>query len=396
MALGEAERRLLLSILDIREPLRFPVEAGQPLDWLAVVRAARRGMILPLLAQRVLAETACGRDAEAARRAFGADPAIADQLRESLQQTAAYNTRLLAELARCVSTLQAEGIRSVVLKGAALMLRDYPHRSMRYAIDFDLLIDPDRFQQALAVLEPEGYHLPEQLLNPGPDGRRIADTMLALADGYAWAPLRGPSGVNADLHYRVPGAAFASSGGFAGWLERSEPLQVHGVQVDLCSRVDLAAHLCEHVAGQNHWEPDQLPRLLCDLRALFPDGVPWRRLRSPSAGQKAFLWTVRVIYDAVFERPEADDAPSRLVRRLAVLDPAVALPLAELSNLWAHASRIAYDIANRPEYAVRTWIPSRAYLAWRYGLQPDSPRIYPIYLSRFWKAALKPLLRREP
>lgn len=386
MALGEAEQRLLLSAIDLRGPLRFPVRGAGALDWPAVIRYARQGMILPLVARRVLAEPT-----------VVVEPGTAEELRDSLQQAAAYNTRLLAELARCVATLRQAEIESVALKGAVLMARDYPEIAMRYAIDFDLLIDPDRLQEALALLEKAGYRLPERLLAPAPDGRRMADTWLVRPEeAYAWVPLRTPGGVTADLHRRVPVAGFDSRGGFRGWLERSEPGELHGVRVNLCSRIDLARHLCEHAAAHSYWDPALLPRLLCDLRVLFQEGVPWEELRSPSAGQNAFLWMVRSIHRAAFEQPEKSDAVTGFLRRLAVFDPAVALPLAELSNLLGHASRIVADLVERPSYALRTWFPARAYLARRYGVDERSLRIYPLYLTRLWEAALKPFLRREP
>jgi hypothetical protein len=386
MAFGEAEQRLLLSAIDLHGPLRFPVQGARALDWPAVFRSARRGMILPLLARRALVEPK-----------LVVEPVAADALRDSLQQAAAYNTRLLAELARCVATLRQAEIESVALKGAVLMARDYPEIAMRYAIDFDLLIDPERFQEALSLLEGTGYHLPERMLAPAPDGRRLADAWLVRPEeAHAWVPLRTPGGVTADLHRRVPMAGFDSWGGFRGCLERSEPGEIHGVRVNLCSRIDLARHLCEHAAAQSYWDPALLPRLLCDLGVLFPEGVPWQELRSASAGQNAFLWLLRSIQRAAFEQPEKSDPVTGFLRRLAVFDPAVALPLAEISNLLGHASRIVEDMVERPAYALRTWFPTRAYLARRYGVDEGSPRIYPLYLTRLWEAALKPFLRREP
>jgi hypothetical protein len=52
---------------------------------------------------------------------------------------------------------------------------------------------------------------------------------------------------------------------------------------------------------------------------------------------------------------------------------------------------MASDLVHRPGYAARRLWPTRAYLAQRYGLDPDSLQVYPLYLSRLWDAALKPL-----
>ena len=80
-----------------------------------------------------------------------------------------------------------------------------------------------------------------------------------------------------------------------------------------------------------------------------------------------------------------------LLRRVATGDPSVRVPLAQSSNLRGHARRIYLDLLHRPGYALRTWFPTRVYLGQRYGVDPSSARIYPLYLTRLMRAAFKPL-----
>ncbi|HEX7481028.1 MAG TPA: hypothetical protein VF331_24710 [Polyangiales bacterium] len=88
--LGDAEQRVLLAVLDVRGDR--PIPWTDALDWPALIRTARRGQILPTLAQRAFAQGVTIADTRAR-----------DELRDCLHETAVYNTRLLAELARSVA-----------------------------------------------------------------------------------------------------------------------------------------------------------------------------------------------------------------------------------------------------------------------------------------------------
>jgi hypothetical protein len=373
------ERQLLLSVLDVHGPC--PVAEIERVDWPVLIRAAGAAKLLPTLAARTLPVASAIPDAEA--RAT---------LRASLEQTTVHNTRTLAELARATGILRAAGIASVAMKGAALLTRHYPRPGMRYTYDFDLLVEPERIDEAVTRLRAAGYGDSSNGPRLGVDGRPIAET--ARWRRHATSPLTAPSGVHVDLHHAVPTSGFAAGGGFRGWLARAEPVQVQGEAVSICGADDLAVHLCEHFALQHSANPVNTPRLLCDLRAVFPGEVPWPRLLAGPGAQRAAVAVARALYEAAFVRKGARDPLTRILQRLAVSDPALMPVFAQISNVREHAATLFNDLTDSEGPALRRWFPARAYMAQRYGVEPRSRRIYGLYATRLWTAALRPFVRR--
>jgi hypothetical protein len=340
--------------------------------------------LLPTLAHHVLR-------ADAPRPTPAATTQV---LREALQRTAVYNTKLLVELARVSALLRAAAIEHVALKGAALLLRHYPTLAARHTVDLDLLVDPARFTAAEAALRAHGFvddpHYTHTLVG---DGTSLAEAWPSRA--HACPPLRSPSGVNVDLHHRVPVSTFAADGGFAAWRARAIAHELHGVRVPLCSDDDLALHLCEHFVLQHHADPDDAPRLLCDLRALYARASPpWHSLRAGSLRRLASVELTRQLYDATFT-PSAHHPLTPWLQRVATGDARATLALAELSHLRSHTERLTFNVLHRPGYALRTVFPTREYMARRYGVEPASPRLYPLYVTRLLGLPFAPLRRRR-
>jgi hypothetical protein len=102
----------------------------------------------------------------------------------------------------------------------------------------------------------------------------------------------------------------------------------------------------------------------------------------------------RWLYDAAFVRRGERDATTRLLQRLAVSDPALTPVFAQISNLREHASTLYRDLTEQPRFVVHRWFPKRAYMAQRYGVDPRSRRLYGLYMTRLWTAALRPFVRR--
>jgi hypothetical protein len=191
------------------------------------------------------------------------------------------------------------------------------------------------------------------------------------------------------LHHRIPASFYEAAGGFRGLLARAQPVALHGVIAPMCSARDLALHLCEHFAFQHHADPADAPKLLCDLRAMFPAGPPWAELQAGAVRQRASVALARLLYEAAFARAGGPFADA--LRRVAASDPPAAKLLAELSHLRGHLSRLAYNVAQRPGYALRTVFPTRAYMAQHHRIDPSSPRIYALYTSRLFTTLLRPL-----
>lgn len=376
--LGADERRLLLQCLDLRG--RLPDVDSRSLDWRGLLAVARAAKVLPTLASRVLGAR------------LELEDEVREALRESLETTAIRNTRLLAELARLSTLLSAERIAHVALKGAVLMARCYESPALRHAVDLDLLVDPARFQRALTLLRANGYTEPSYTQTLSFDGRSWSRALDA-PHLHAATPLQSPSGVMIDLHRRVPVTSFESQGGFAGWHRRARRVVVHGVEVPTSGDDDLARHLCEHFALQNHGDPLEAARLLCDLRASFAAEPPWERLAAGSLRARAAVLVVRALYEAAFHRSSSLPAYVRHLQRVAIADSAFTPWLAELSALGTYAARFAADLVHRPAFAAAKLVPASAYMAERYGFAPSSRRRHALYARRLAVLVVPPLRR---
>lgn len=152
------EEALLLELL--REGLteREPTESNavtamdekvkNALDWERLEAAARRHSVLSLLCYPCLGTAG-----------------IPDKFREAVQQEARgivlQNYRLLFAGRTIVEKLEQNGIPVAVLKGAAAA-RSYPEPELRKAGDIDLLVEPERLEEACRALEKAGCRVAER------------------------------------------------------------------------------------------------------------------------------------------------------------------------------------------------------------------------------------------
>ena len=101
------------------------------------------------------------------------------------------------EATRLMQALQAFGIASLPLKGAALMLGNYyPLPGLRVAVDIDLLVAANDAEEAFTIAQGCGfvrYEVPKPVRVP-----------LPLAHELRHLPImRGPHGVLMEMHYRA-------------------------------------------------------------------------------------------------------------------------------------------------------------------------------------------------
>ncbi|MEK7831611.1 MAG: nucleotidyltransferase family protein [Acidobacteriota bacterium] len=164
-----------------------------------------------------------------------------EQLRVTSQTWAARHLAYVSEAARLVAALKAENITTIPLKGAALMLGGYyPQAGLRAALDIDLLVEPDKQEQADQIVAALGYQeLP---------GRRSVPARQRLANevNHLW-PRRGPSGLILELHRRAfQFARQERDFSFAEVHSRAVTVSVGEDDLLLPSPTDLAFHLVHH------------------------------------------------------------------------------------------------------------------------------------------------------
>jgi len=183
----------------------------------------------------------------------GVAPALARYTREHDVATAearrlleAARTRQLmrqlsitAEIAPAGNALTESGIDWVVLKGPAVASTLWPSPEMREYHDLDLLIRPDRFSDAIDVLQSAGYRLLDQ--NWPLISRQFRGELSFLS----------PRGVVLDVHWSAVNLAALRSRlrwSMNGLLARRRTVAMGSVSAPTLDPVDTLLHLAYHAA----------------------------------------------------------------------------------------------------------------------------------------------------
>lgn len=301
------------------------------------VDAAREHRILPLIADHWLR------------------PELRDGFRAERRHIAVVQLRIESELRSVAGVLAQEGIDFRVLKGLATAALDYPSRSMRQTGDVDLLVRPERLNDATRVLLDRGCR-PHRLAN-GVDPLLLKGTTLV-----------APSGVEIDLHVRLN--RYSRAAGDALW---QRPSRIDEHLLALPDDMRLA-----HAAGHLMWTPFGRRRLssLIDIGALRDRGASRHDALSQAEhiGMKGLVGVGMEIEARLRCRPhERVDWPRRSgLESRAFLSSRRALALEHLLAL-----RSLPGHAARGRYVAQFANPSNEHLALRGGRVKHFSRLLP-------------------
>jgi hypothetical protein len=244
-------REFRLFCLALRRPLQaadiatLRDELAAAPDWDCLVEGARRHRVAPLLLAGLLAcqfpDLPTELVAELRREAL-----VAAQ--RSLAQT--------AEIARLARLFGQSGIRMLALKGVVLSAQLYGDPALRNPRDIDLLVDPQEFGDAGALLIEAGYRRDGPILSP----RQSAAYRRWIKEAEYVHPV---TGIWVELHHRLSDNPLLIPCKFTElWREREE-VEIAGIVVATLPRRHLPLYLCVH--GAHHcWER---LRWLVDLAA---------------------------------------------------------------------------------------------------------------------------------
>ncbi|MFA5787054.1 MAG: nucleotidyltransferase family protein [Actinomycetota bacterium] len=184
------------------------------------------------------------------------------ELLDAARFDAALTLRSEAALGRAAEALRA--IPVLVLKGSSFR-PFWPDQARRF-IDLDLLVHPDRFDQALGHLAKAGFSLPGPRA-PMAGVRWKRWESLARRVPHA-VTVYGPGGCAVDVHRTLPPAAFGRLVPFGRLAEAAEPLDTLPLRaLGMTHRVLSAALHC-----LNHGPANPMPWL--DLAFLLPHVSP--------------------------------------------------------------------------------------------------------------------------
>lgn len=322
------------------------------------------------------------------------DGALASAARDAATQTLVVQTLALSELADLVRILEASGVRSIVIKGGAMLAQGHIAPGDRHMDDIDVLVDPARASQVDALLDDAGWTRIEWAEQPGIDGRPLSEHNRT--DHHALIPRVAPAGSLFDLHRALPDTDALDFADFDALWSRAAVVDLHGVDVRCMAGADLVTTICHHVVVHHRTEPRYLARHLADLVAL-EGALGEHALNEPAAAPVPDAPAARALSRAVLKAARREDETgARSALSLLVLPVGAAATAAE--QLWhtaALAERLAWDARHRPAVLGRKLVPTREYVAAEFGIEPGSPLLPLCYVARLVTVPLRPLFARR-
>ncbi|MDP2340160.1 MAG: nucleotidyltransferase family protein [Deltaproteobacteria bacterium] len=258
---------------------------------------------------------------------------------------AARNTAILAALVDAGRSLGAAGLRSLPLKGAALLAAGVVKPWERHLDDLDLWVPRDRARQAFDVLVDAGFR---PLSGPTSATHAGADSLEA--PSHQLPVLRSPHGALVEIH--LESHARGDAGEFDACYAAGRDVDVFGAAVRVPCAPHVLEHLCAHVVLHHFGDLRFWPRHVNDVQRLVEHAPPLAALddRPDEVGL-----SLRVAHGAVDPR-SADAWLTRLF-----LDPSSSTRAAwRVASVAARAARFARD---DPGGFGRVLVPSSKHLA---------------------------------
>lgn len=209
---------------------------AQGVSWERVIRLAHFHDVVPLLYHSL--QEACGDHLPAPVKAH---------VERYQHTTMIHNTFLVRELGRLVARFEEHDIPMLALKGPVLAQVAYGDLHLRRYTDLDVLIPEERFEEAEAILQSNGYQPFQKVANL--TGWR---KQMYLYLARQWPFKRGRGVFNLDLHTRVmpPGYSYLST--FDTFWDQSRSVRLGEVTVQAFAPEDQLLILCYH-GVKNQW-----------------------------------------------------------------------------------------------------------------------------------------------
>lgn len=236
------------------------------------------------------------------RRVAASLPMLAD-VETAYRRAAETNLARVGRLLAVLPHLEAAGVRPIVLKGAALVLRYYHAYGARPMGDVDVLVEPGAVASSVAVLRRLGWTAPAD--------RKPGDLRARMRVHHA-LPLQSGRLHGLDLHWRL--GSSVTTPVEQGMRAAAETVEINGTTVRILAPADQVFHVCLH-AVQPSWVSSA--RWMMDVAAVLDARgahVDWDRVvhhaRASSTTQRllAALGELR--------RLLGDRVPTNVVERL--------------------------------------------------------------------------------
>ena len=275
-----------------------------PVDWPRLLQIARRHRVQGLVHHGL------------AGSATVLPPEISAALKADASAIAQANLGIAAESLRLRRLFDDAHLPLLFLKGISLAMLAYGNLSLKMGWDIDLLVAPDRLDDACAILRRAGY---ETVLPPPGLAQEQFHRWHEHSKESVW---RSGQGFHVELHTRLAdNAMMVPALGVAS--ERQEVVIAPGASLPTLAEDQLFAYLCVHGASSGWFRLKWLADLAALLAPLGPAEVVrlYRRSQQLGASRTAalalLLWSrllAGILPDSLRAELEAATVNRRLVR----------------------------------------------------------------------------------
>lgn len=282
------------------------------------------------------------------------DSEVAGRMRGLRRMAWSRNQMLFHASGRAIAALEGAGIRTFVIKGAALAHLAYADLRARTMADVDVMVPPDRATEALEVLAAEGW------------ASTYADPEARLRVHHS-VEVSKPPGGEIDLHWQ---SLWLAADDAPLW-EAAVPLELGGTPTLAPSPADSLLIVCAHGLP---WSPGPAVGWIADAVTLIRSaegGPDWARLRSEARRRRLSAW-VGVPLRFLREEMGCEEVPGDVIAALEA-DP------------MTREERAGLVQAMKPDSPLRTYRMARdrhrRLLAMR---SPGTPPAFHDFARDFW------------
>jgi hypothetical protein len=298
-------------------------------------------------------------------REHGVQEPEMERFKEVYHLTWSQNQLRFHRMAALLRSMHEAGIRTMVLKGAALVLHYYRDPGLRPMVDFDLLVPTQQALAAVDLLAGQGWQPIRRALTS------LTEASLSMWHGEGFQEQGGQA---LDLHWHMLVECCYPGADDDFWAD-ARPLDVSGVPTCAPGPADHLLHVCAH--GAKYRALPQF-RWVADAMAILgrPEAeIDWARLVAQATDRRLILplrYTLHYLYDTL-------DAP---------------IPPATLEALYREpvsaVERLEYRAATRPPGSLgKLPILWTRYARYRRGAKRERlrPRFigFPRYLQGYWE-----------
>jgi hypothetical protein len=198
----------------------------------------------------------------------GITDTLMDKLKGTYRLTWTKNLLLFHRMVAVLQSLRDEGLETLILKGAALIVQYYHEYGLRPMSDFDVLVHPEHAEAAVRLLAKLG-------LMPSPSPfKSFGGPTLYVTHAHSFVDSEGH---HLDLHWHlIPDCTY--NGADDAFWEKALPLEVYQVPTLALNPTDQLFHLCAHgmlwsQVSPIRWAADAATVLEC-----AQSHIDWERL----------------------------------------------------------------------------------------------------------------------